>query len=372
MARREWPSRSWLRFSGATPLLAPSPANSKLKLGIRNPPSPPRIALSTASHPPLSSGSISLNRSWRSSAVPPERYGHTKTAETDYIQRRLVKVLEDVMVCYDRTVRNSLDDLIQFVNGEDGMDGAFIQKQNVDTFALTDEQLRHNYCVDANLDEESALLLDRLIRTFILPRVNRSFHLPVNLQQIIQNAGQIFHINQRRPSDLNPAQTRRVSEKHHLNRKPFNPIGALRTPVRCAGLWRMINFKGDEWTKITLRPDLKRFGMDRTLRALIGHGQGHEGFVKQYVSSAKDAVNETGCATIAKPNLVYESIRDRRVGFAVSMDSSVDSWIFINTFNPTFDSATKDTLKLRASKFGTKPLLSEDSMKKVEISYRQE
>jgi DNA-directed RNA polymerase beta' subunit len=47
-----------------------------------------------------------------------------KTAETGYIQRRLVKALEDVMVAYDGTVRNSLGDVVQFVYGEDGMDGA--------------------------------------------------------------------------------------------------------------------------------------------------------------------------------------------------------------------------------------------------------
>lgn len=32
-----------------------------------------------------------------------------KTAETGYIQRRLMKALEDVMVKYDQTVRNSSD-----------------------------------------------------------------------------------------------------------------------------------------------------------------------------------------------------------------------------------------------------------------------
>jgi DNA-directed RNA polymerase II subunit RPB1 len=40
-----------------------------------------------------------------------------KTAETSYIQHRLVKALEDVVVCYDGTdctVRNSFGDLIQF------------------------------------------------------------------------------------------------------------------------------------------------------------------------------------------------------------------------------------------------------------------
>src|ERR1700678_2354690 len=60
-----------------------------------------------------------------------------KTAETGYIQRRLVKALEDVMVKYDGTVRNSLGDVIQFNYGEDGMDGAFIEKQSIKTFGLS-------------------------------------------------------------------------------------------------------------------------------------------------------------------------------------------------------------------------------------------
>ena len=50
------------------------------------------------------------------------------TAETGYIQRRLVKALEDVIVCYNGTDTN----LIQFNYGEDGMDRAFIEKQSIE------------------------------------------------------------------------------------------------------------------------------------------------------------------------------------------------------------------------------------------------
>jgi DNA-directed RNA polymerase II subunit RPB1 len=52
-----------------------------------------------------------------------------KTAETGYIQRRLVKAMEDVMVCYDGTVRNSSGDVLQMLYGEDGMDGAMMERQ---------------------------------------------------------------------------------------------------------------------------------------------------------------------------------------------------------------------------------------------------
>lgn len=42
-------------------------------------------------------------------------------SETGYIQRRLVKSMEDVMVKYDGTVRNCLGDILQFLYGEDGV-----------------------------------------------------------------------------------------------------------------------------------------------------------------------------------------------------------------------------------------------------------
>ncbi len=44
-----------------------------------------------------------------------------QTAETAYIQRRLVKALEDVMATYQGGTRNSLDDVIQFVSSEDAL-----------------------------------------------------------------------------------------------------------------------------------------------------------------------------------------------------------------------------------------------------------
>ena len=41
-----------------------------------------------------------------------------KTAETGYIQRRLIKAMESVMVQYDGTVRNSVGQVIQFRYGK--------------------------------------------------------------------------------------------------------------------------------------------------------------------------------------------------------------------------------------------------------------
>ncbi|RLJ06666.1 MAG: DNA-directed RNA polymerase subunit A', partial [Candidatus Aenigmatarchaeota archaeon] len=45
-----------------------------------------------------------------------------RTRKSGYMQRRLVNALQDLRVCYDRTVRNSVGEIIQFVAGEDGID----------------------------------------------------------------------------------------------------------------------------------------------------------------------------------------------------------------------------------------------------------
>jgi DNA-directed RNA polymerase II subunit RPB1 len=43
-----------------------------------------------------------------------------KTSETGYIQRRLMKSMEDIMVKYDGTIRDATGNIIQFLYGEDG------------------------------------------------------------------------------------------------------------------------------------------------------------------------------------------------------------------------------------------------------------
>ena len=54
-----------------------------------------------------------------------------KTSKTGYIQRRLIKSMEDLMVYYDGTVRNSRGQIVQFLYGEDGMDARWIEDQSI-------------------------------------------------------------------------------------------------------------------------------------------------------------------------------------------------------------------------------------------------
>ncbi|XP_015787485.1 DNA-directed RNA polymerase III subunit RPC1 [Tetranychus urticae] len=50
-----------------------------------------------------------------------------KTAETGYMQRRLVKALEDLVSHYDGSVRNSRGEVIQFIYGDDSLDPACME-----------------------------------------------------------------------------------------------------------------------------------------------------------------------------------------------------------------------------------------------------
>lgn len=76
-----------------------------------------------------------------------------KTAEVGYIQRRLVKALEDVSVKYDNTVRNSRGLIIQFLYGEDGIDATFMENIHLKLLGYNLEDLKKNY-LNSNLPDE--------------------------------------------------------------------------------------------------------------------------------------------------------------------------------------------------------------------------
>ena len=52
-----------------------------------------------------------------------------KTSTTGYVQRQLVKSMEDLMVNYDYYDQNSSGSIVQFTYGDDGMDATFVESQ---------------------------------------------------------------------------------------------------------------------------------------------------------------------------------------------------------------------------------------------------
>ena len=70
-----------------------------------------------------------------------------KTADTGYLQRRLVKGLEDLCVHYDCTVRAADESIVQFTYGEDGLDGQHREFQNVDLLTMSKREANARFVV---------------------------------------------------------------------------------------------------------------------------------------------------------------------------------------------------------------------------------
>lgn len=115
-----------------------------------------------------------------------------KTSETGYIQRRLVKAMEDIMVHYDGTVRNSLGHVLEFRYGEDGFDGTKIETQFLENINKSDEEMRETYMWDNNDedDEEYKQIMHdkKWLQLHIIPNGERRWPLPVNLKRLLCSA----------------------------------------------------------------------------------------------------------------------------------------------------------------------------------------
>lgn len=139
--------------------------------------------------------------------------------------------MESVMVTYDSTVRNSNGQVIQLRYGEDGLDGGFVEFQNLPTLKPNDRQFRDRFRFDASnekylrklfnedvvkqllgnprslseLEQEfERLQKDRETLRGLFPTGDSKVVLPCNINRMIWNAQKIFHVNKRNATDLSP------------------------------------------------------------------------------------------------------------------------------------------------------------------------
>jgi DNA-directed RNA polymerase II subunit RPB1 len=93
-----------------------------------------------------------------------------KTSQTGYIQRRLVKGLEDLKVEYDGTVRNNMGKIIQFSYGEDGIDTTRVENQNIPLVNMTVEDIYMHFDLIGINDTESN---EELLSIYTRPTIAR-------------------------------------------------------------------------------------------------------------------------------------------------------------------------------------------------------
>ena len=81
-----------------------------------------------------------------------------KTSQTGYIQRRLIKGLEDLKVEYDMTVRNNKGRIVQFAYGDDGFDSTRIENQIIPLVAMSIEEIYVHYDLIGVNDQMAGVL----------------------------------------------------------------------------------------------------------------------------------------------------------------------------------------------------------------------
>lgn len=92
-----------------------------------------------------------------------------KTSTTGYIQRRLIKALEDLMVNYDMTIRTNKNKIVQFSYGDDGIDTVKVENQDLPIVEMSIQDIYSHFAV---IDDKSKS--KTLSGMFIKSTYNRS------------------------------------------------------------------------------------------------------------------------------------------------------------------------------------------------------
>ena len=159
-----------------------------------------------------------------------------KTSQTGYIQRRLIKGLEDLKIEYDMTVRNNKRKIIQFTYGDDGFDTVRVENQILPVVQMSLEEIYAHYQMPSDdlkdavyttsytkaalrrLKTQSKSLVNRckeLIEFIIKTREgiaskvfgnkdNKVVNLPVAFSYIINNVQGQHYINANSMVDITP------------------------------------------------------------------------------------------------------------------------------------------------------------------------
>ena len=135
-----------------------------------------------------------------------------KTSQTGYIQRRLVKGMEDLKIEYDMTVRNNKNKIIQFAYGDDGFDTVKVELQSIPIVKMKFEEIYAHFYEKDDLTiyttetgkrvlEQKELfskkskektdfmiqIRDEIIEKVFKHKDNDIVHLPVSFHNIIEN-----------------------------------------------------------------------------------------------------------------------------------------------------------------------------------------
>ena len=150
------------------------------------------------------------------------------TADTGYIQRQLIKSMEDLTVQHDGSVRDANNNIVQYHYGEDGINPVKIETQTLSIGKLSESDIVNNYGMQGvdwstilkdgvAREDDSAMITIytetlKQDRTMMVEGVfqkksldSGSVFAPVNLARYILNIKVRFALNPKDKTDLTPA-----------------------------------------------------------------------------------------------------------------------------------------------------------------------
>jgi DNA-directed RNA polymerase II subunit RPB1 len=148
-----------------------------------------------------------------------------KTADTGYIQRQLVKAMEDLTVHYDGSVRDSRMNVVQFKYGEDGINATKIESASLGIGKLSEIDILTSYGMDGvdttsvfaegvlrGEDSEALKAFAEQVlddRKMLIEGVQRSkqdvaLFASVNIDRVLTNVITSFRLDGKETTDLTP------------------------------------------------------------------------------------------------------------------------------------------------------------------------
>jgi DNA-directed RNA polymerase II subunit RPB1 len=165
-----------------------------------------------------------------------------KTSQTGYIQRRLIKGCEDLKVCYDMTVRNNKNKIIQFKYGDDNIVTTKVESQSIPIVNMTLEQIYSHWQMPeitsasslsytkktiTNIKKQKKLLTnktkeiinyiiekrDELVKFVFKYKNNSNVNIPVHFNRIILNIKNNLRIKSNFFVDITPLELYKQTEE---------------------------------------------------------------------------------------------------------------------------------------------------------------
>lgn len=150
-----------------------------------------------------------------------------KTASSGYVQRKLMKGMEDGKIHYDNSLRNINGQLIQLLYGDDGIDPRYVEKQKMSIYTFNNETMAKKYKLsDAELKdaltpkaykeyqaskfnlnkefEDLVRLREELRNKYMARRATEDISLPVNIRRLIDITKNKFGLSKLKKCELTP------------------------------------------------------------------------------------------------------------------------------------------------------------------------